>query len=304
MLSELDQSQLHFDGDSLLLLNISLAIIMFGVALEIRIKDFKNLWNYPKPFFLGVVAQFLLLPFLTFVLVWWVSPIPSVALGMFMVAACPGGNISNFLTNFAGGNTALSVTLTAFATVSAIVLTPLNFAFWAGMYPPTAAILKEISLDYFQVFQTVALILGVPLALGILVGQRLPKASLALSAFLKPISIAIFATIVLVAFYSNYENFLKFIFLIFGWVLSHNLFALFSGFFLARVFRLSWADTKTLTIETGIQNSGLALLLIFTFFNGLGGMAIIAGWWGIWHIISGFAVAFTLKGVHKQIRVV
>jgi bile acid:Na+ symporter, BASS family len=298
MLSELDQSRLHFEGDSLLLLNISLAIIMFGVALEIRVRDFKSLYLFPKPFFLGVLAQFIMLPFFTFLLVWWISPIPSVALGMFLVAACPGGNVSNFMTNYAGGNTALSVCLTAFATVSAIVMTPFNFAFWSGFYPPAAGLLKEVSVDYYQVFQTVAMILGGPMILGMLVGQQRPNLALRASKVLKPVSIAIFAAIVLVAFYSNYDNFLKFILLIFGWVLGHNFLALLSGFLLSRLFGLSLADTKSLTIETGIQNSGLALLLIFTYFNGLGGMAIIAGWWGIWHIVSGFLVAFCFRRVH------
>ncbi len=304
MWSELDQSKLHFDGDSLLLLNISLAIIMFGVALEIRIRDFKYLYLFPKPFFLGVIAQFLLLPFFTFLLVWWISPIPSVALGMFLVAACPGGNVSNFLSNYAGGNTALSVSLTAFATLAAIVMTPINFAFWSGLYAPAEGLLKEVSIDYYQVFQTVAVILGGPLILGMLLGQQRPRLALKLSKVLKPLSIAIFATIVIVAFYSNYDNFLKFIFLIFGWVLGHNLLALFSGFLLSKIFGLSLADTKSLTIETGIQNSGLALLLIFTFFNGLGGMAIIAGWWGIWHILSGFSVAFLFKFMDRPNEVV
>ncbi len=89
----------------------------------------------------------------------------------------------------------------------------------------------------------------------------------------------------------NYDLFLKFIGLIFLWVLAHNFIALFAGFSLAKIGNLNLADTKTLTIETGIQNSGLALVLIFTYFEGLGGMAIIAAWWGIWHIISGMTIA-------------
>ncbi|EON76642.1 Na(+) dependent transporter,Sodium Bile acid symporter family [Lunatimonas lonarensis] len=295
MLDELDQSVLNFKGDSLFLMNVSLAIIMFGVALDIRREDFFYLAKAPKPFLLGVIAQFIMLPFLTFVLVWFIQPIPSVAMGMFLVAVCPGGNISNFLTNLAKGNTALSVSLTAFATAFSIVLTPFNFGFWASLYEPTDTLLKEISLSYWDVFQTIALILGIPLVLGMYVGHRFPGFSMRASRLLKPISIGIFGAIVLVAFYSNYNLFLQFILLIFGWVLAHNGAALLAGFSLAKLFRLSLEDTKTLTIETGIQNSGLALILIFGYFDGLGGMAIIAGWWGIWHILSGLSVAALWK---------
>nr|MBI1232048.1 bile acid:sodium symporter family protein [Cytophagales bacterium] len=299
MLEELDQSVLNFKGDSLFLLNVSLAIIMFGVALDIRFRDFYYLFQAPKAFFIGIFSQFVMLPFLTFLLVWWIQPIPSVALGMFLVAACPGGNISNFLTNYSGGNTALSVSLTAFATLAAVVMTPFNFGFWAGFYPPAAAMLQEIQLDYVDIFQTVALILGVPLLLGMYVSHHYGAFSKTASKVLKPISILIFGAIVVIAFYSNYHLFLKFILLIFFWVLAHNFAALLSGFSLAKLFGLSLPDTKTLTIETGIQNSGLALVLIFTYFDGLGGMAIIAGWWGIWHIISGMTVALTWKKLSR-----
>ena len=295
MLEELDQSILEFKGDSLFLLNVSLAIIMFGVALDIRFRDFSYLLKSPKPFFIGIFSQFFMLPFLTFLLVLLIQPIPSVAMGMFLVAACPGGNISNFLTNYSGGNTALSVSLTAFATLAAIVMTPFNFGLWASFYPPSLSILQEIQLDYFDVFQTVALILGVQLLLGMYVNHHFAGFSKTASKILKPVSILIFGAIVVVAFYSNYHLFLKFILLIFFWVLAHNFAALLSGYTLAKIFGLSIPDTKTLTIETGIQNSGLALVLIFTYFDGLGGMAIIAGWWGIWHIISGMAVSATWK---------
>ncbi len=295
MLEELDQTRLNFEGDSLLLMNISLAVIMFGVALDIKRTDFQYLWVHPKPFLIGIFSQFLMLPFLTWLLVLYMEPPPSVALGMFLVAACPGGNISNFLTNLAGGNTALSVNLTAFSTISSILLTPFNFALWSGLYEPSATLLQTISLEYSEVFKTVALILGVPLVLGMYASKKWPLSSAKTSKILKPASIMIFIAIVAVAFYSNYDLFLRFIVLIFAWVYFHNLAALFSGFSLSKIFGLGLPETKSLTIETGIQNSGLALVLIFTYFDGLGGMAIIAGWWGIWHIISGLTLSTVWK---------
>jgi BASS family bile acid:Na+ symporter len=143
----------------------------------------------------------------------------------------------------------------------------------------------------------------VPLILGILINGRWPQLAKKISNLLKPISIGIFVLFIAIAFYANYDHFLQFILLIFFWVFMHNLLALLGGFSLAKVFRINEADTITITIETGIQNSGLALVLIFTYFEGLGGMAIIAAWWGIWHILSGLSVAFIWKALGHKIRV-
>lgn len=293
--TELDSIQLNFSPNDLLLLNLALALIMYGVALELRFEDFKYLSKNPKGFILGAFSQFILLPFLTWCLVLAMKPPPSVALGMFLVAACPGGNVSNFLSSLAGGNTALSVSLTGFSSILSIISTPLNFALWAGFYAPTSNLLREISLDYGDAFSTVALILGIPLILGILTHNYAPAFAEKASKILKPLSILIFAAFVVIAFAGNFDLFTKYISLIFVWVLAHNLVALGSGFLTGKLFRLPLADVKTMTIETGIQNSGLGLVLIFTYFDGLGGMAIITAWWGIWHLISGMTIASLWK---------
>jgi BASS family bile acid:Na+ symporter len=294
-INPLDSIQLNFSQSDLLLLNLALALIMYGVALDLRWEDFRYLIKNPKAFFLGIFSQFLLLPFLTWVLILIIQPPPSVALGMFLVAACPGGNVSNFLTNLAKGNTALSVSLTAFSSVLSIFSTPLNFALWAGFYGPTALLLREISLDISEVFITVAIILGLPLILGIFTRQTYPKFADRASKLLKPLSIAIFAAFVGLAFAGNFDIFIQYIGHAFLWVFAHNLIALGAGFLTGRVGRLPLSDVKTLTIETGIQNSGLGLVLIFTYFEGLGGMAIITALWGIWHLISGMTIASLWK---------
>jgi BASS family bile acid:Na+ symporter len=265
---------------------------MFGVALDIGPADFKRLWRSPKSSLLGVASQFIILPALTFGLILILQPKPSIALGMILVAACPGGNISNFMTHLSGGNTALSVSLTAFATVAAIFMTPFNLQFWGNMYPPTASILRTISINPLDIFKTIALILGLPLILGMWWRSYQPELAQKMTKWLKPLSILIFMGFVAVAFSLNYDIFKKVIHLVILIVLIHKAVALSSGYLLARVFSLPLADQKTLTIETGIQNSGLGLLLIFTFFEGLGGMTIIAAWWGIWHILSGLAISW------------
>jgi predicted Na+-dependent transporter len=293
--TDLDSILLNFSPEDLLLLNLALALIMYGVALDLRFEDFKYLVKNPKGFFLGVFSQFILLPFFTWVLVLLINPPPSVALGMFLVAACPGGNVSNFLSNLAKGNTALSVSLTGFSSLASIITTPLNFAIWASLYGPTSVLLKEIELDYTDAFITVSMILGIPLILGILTHQKAPEFAIKASKILKPLSLLIFGAFIMMAFLGNFDLFLEYISIIFLWVLAHNFIALGAGFVTGKVFRLPLADVKTLTIETGIQNSGLGLVLIFTYFNGLGGMAIITAFWGIWHLVSGMTVASLWK---------
>jgi BASS family bile acid:Na+ symporter len=264
---------------------------MFGVALGITIEDFKHLAKQPKAVLLGVVSQFILLPLITFLVVLWIKPQPSIALGMMMVAACPGGNISNFMTHLAKGNTALSVSLTAFATFLAMFMTPFNFQFYGNLYAPTAQILKTVELEPLELVKLVVLILGIPLVLGMLVRQRYELLATKLSKILKPLSILVFAAIVVIAFSKNIEVFNGYVHHVLTIGIGHNLLAIGLGFALAKLFKLSFKNQKTLAIETGIQNSGLGLLLIFTFFEGLGGMAILAAFWGIWHIISGLLLA-------------
>lgn len=290
-MSLLDDVKIDFDSEALWALNIALAAVMFGVALSIRISDFKRLFKKPKLVLLGILSQFVLLPFATYILVILIKPQPSIALGMIMVAACPGGNISNFMTHLAKGNTALSVSLTAFATFLAMFMTPFNFQFYGNLYQPTSAILKSIQLDPLELVKVVLLILGVPLIMGMYLRHKKEHLALKLSKILKPLSIIVFSALVVIALMKNMDVFYTFGHHVISVGIVHNIIAIALGYLVARLFRLSLANQKTLAIETGIQNSGLGLLLIFTFFEGLGGMAILAAFWGIWHIVSGLVLA-------------
>lgn len=271
-------------------MNVALALVMFGIALEISFDDFKALFRKPKLVLTGVFSQFVLLPIITFGLVWLLEPMASIALGMFMVAACPGGNISNFITHLAKGNSALSVTLTAIATLLAIVMTPLNLQIWGSLYGPTATILKEVSISPFEMVKLVALLLGVPLILGMLVNHLRPKWAKKMAKGFKIGSLIFFVVLVFLALYKNRDIFLDYVFYVFWLVLLHNLVAFITGFSVARAMGFSKENVRSITIETGIQNSGLGLLLIFTFFDGLGGMALLTAFWGIWHLVSGLAL--------------
>jgi len=291
-MQELDNVQINFDSSGLWVLNVALAIVMFGVALSITLNDFKHILRQPKLVLVGVLLQFILLPLLTFLVIIVIKPQPSIALGMMMVAACPGGNISNFMTHLAKGNTALSVSLTAFGTFLAIFMTPFNFQFYGNLYEPTAQILQTVKLEPFELVKLVIMILGIPLFLGMLIRSKYETVAIRISKLLKPFSIIIFIAIVIIAFSNNLDVFNNYIHYVLAIGISHNILAILLGFAVAKLFKLSLTNQKTLAIETGIQNSGLGLLLIFTFFNGLGGMAILAAFWGIWHIISGLLLAF------------
>jgi len=290
-LEAIDQVRLNFSEDSLTLLNVLLGFIMFGVALGIKKSHFTDLIKNPKSPAIGVVSQFILLPFITFLLVMILRPTPSLALGMILVAACPGGNISNFMSSFSGSNAALSVGLTAIATLSAVVMTPFNFSVYGNLYPGAAPLLQDIQIDFWKMLKTVFTLLGVPLVLGMLFAKHFPKFTARIQAPISVLSFLIFIGFVAVAFLKNYDLFLKWIHAVVFLVLIHNLLGFLLGYFLPKIFKRPEKDCRAISIETGIQNSGLGLVLIFNFFDGLGGMAIVAGWWGIWHIISGLTLA-------------
>ena len=288
----IDDMAIHFSAQGLLLLNIVLAFIMLGISLELRKEDFTNLLRNKKTTIVGLTAHFLLLPALTFALVKLLHPPPSVALGMILVGSCPGGNMSNLFTHFAKGNTALAVGLTSVSHFLAIVLTPLNFSFYGGLDASTATLFKEIQLPLGDVFQTVILVVVIPLTTGLTINHYKPDAARRAQKIMKPFSLIAFGVFLVVAFAGNAKAFANNLGLILPLVIIHNALALSSGYLFSRVARLDFRDCKTITFETGVQNNGLGLILIFTFFNGMGGMALVAACWGIWHLVTGGLLAF------------
>lgn len=296
-LSILDSYRLNFSEQGLFILNITLAIIMFGVALGIDTRNFIKIIRRPKSVILGLISQVLLMPIMTFLLILILQPHESIAFGMILVASCPGGNISNFISSLAKGNVELSVSLTAVSDIASIIITPFNFWFWGTLYAASSNLNQPIEIEFMHMVQTVFIILGVPMVLGILFAKKFPATTARIIKPIKIMSIIIFGGYVVVALMNNLSLFLKFIHLIFLIVLLHNALAIATGFSWATLWKLNKAERRTLSIETGIQNSGLALVLIFNpkIFPvelQIGGMAFIAAWWGIWHILSGMGIAF------------
>lgn len=302
-LLELDPVKINFNAAGMHTINIILSFVMFGVALGIKPGQFKDLIKKPKATILGLTSQLVALPLVTFLIVIIFSKYitPMVAMGMILVAACPGGNISNFMSSISKANTELSVGLTASTTALSVITTPGNFALWGGLYvrfinKHGIHALQPLEIDKWQMFETVFILLGIPLILGILVARYLPKITKAIQKPIQILSIVFFIAMVVLAFSQNVNLFLQYIFYVFFIVLIHNALALGTGYSIGRAFKLSDGNVRTLTIETGIQNSGLGLVLLFNpkIFPPdlmIGGMLFITAWWGIWHIIAGLSIA-------------
>ena len=301
VIQSIDSIQVSLNAGGMNTINIILALVMYGVSLGIKPAIFVEVFKKPKSVLLGILCQLVLLPaftcLLAIALTGWISPM--MGLGMILVASCPGGNISNFMSSLAKANVELSVSLTAISTALAVVLTPFNFWAWGSIYLHSAAVSAEIPtlvIPLWDVFKTIFILLGIPLVLGILTSLYLPKLAAALKKPLQWLSIVIFIAMVVLSFGSNIDAFLKCIKYIFLVVLIHNALALSIGFGVASTFKVPFRDRRTLTIETGIQNSGLGLALmlgtsLFADFPPHGGMLVITAWWGIWHIISGLTIA-------------
>ncbi len=287
----LDAIRLDFDPASLLALNVILALLMFGIALDLRWADFRAVARAPRGPLVGIATQLLLLPPATFLLVQVIDPIPSVALGMMLIAACPGGNVSNFLVWLAGGNAALSVSMTAVTSVAAMVMTPFNLTFWASRDPHTTRLLADIAVDPVLMAITILLILALPLLAGMWTGARFPRFAAGMRRPLRLVGGLFFLSFIVLAFWRDREYLTLAVLPVLGIVAVHNALALSLGYTAGRLTGLTERDRRAVTIEVGIQNSGLGLALIFTFFAGLGGMAIVAAWWGTWHIIGGLTLA-------------
>lgn len=299
MTQELSDLHINLSNESLLVLNLAIAFIMFGVALGIKTQEIIEIKRNPKSVFVGAFSQFFVLPFLTFLVILLIKPLPELALGMILVAASPGGNVSNFFSQQSGGNIALSVCLTAVASFGAIIMTPFNFEFYSGLYLDVKNAVP-LHLDFMDILEKVMTILVVPLILGLVVSRKLPELTKKIK---KPISIISFIALLgfmIGAFFLNMEVFIGYYKYILVLVLVHNAVAFLGGYLTGKLARLPITDVRTITIETGIQNSGLALAIIFAFFDGNGGMALLAAWWGIWHIFSGSIISFFFRRANNK----
>jgi len=319
-LSVLDSVSLNLGSGTGIIMSVVLALIMFGIALNIKPATMKNVFVHPRSILTGLFLQWIGLPALTFLLIMIFGKYltPMVALGLILVSCCPGGNISNFMSSFSKGNVELSVSMTAVSTVFSPVVTPFNFWLWGNMFLRYADNRMNVDLPYLEipfseVFRTVFIILAIPIVLGILFAKYCPNATKKINKPFSVFSLAVFAVMVLGMFIPNWQIFIHYIFWIVVIVFVHNASAFALGYFGSAAMRLPEIDRRSLTIEVGIQNSGLGLTLLLNpaIFNpqvwnnpetGMmyGGMLFVTAWWGIWHIISGLTVSSIFR--HSKIN--
>jgi len=288
----LDQVQINANSDGLIVLKICLAFILFSLAIDIKKEDFKTLYTNPKSVIIGCLSQIMILPFFTFLLILLIKPSASIAMGMLVVSACPCGNMSTYISYLAKGFIPLSITITTISTLLASVTTPFNFYLYASRYAPANAMLQEIHISFWYLLSSIILLLLLPLISGILLQEYFPELIKKIGKPIKIMALVFFILFLIGAFVGNRVVFIEYLPQIFGIVFIQNALAFLIGYLFPKVFKLPETHCRSISIETGIHNSGLGLILVMTFFKGNGGMALIAAWWGIWHIIAGMALAF------------
>jgi BASS family bile acid:Na+ symporter len=296
----LDQVQINTGEGGLIVLKICLAFILFSLAIDIKKEDFKTLYTNPKSVIVGSISQIIVLPLFTYLLILVAKPPASIAMGMMMVAACPCGNMSTYVSYLAKGFIPLSITITAISTLSASFTTPFNFYLYASNYEPTKLMLQEIHISFSYLLTSILLLLVLPLVTGILLKKYFPEFIDKINKPVKTLALVFFIIFLVAAFVANKQVFIDYLPQIFGIVFIQNALAFLIGYLFARIFKLPETHCRSISIETGIHNSGLGLILVMTFFKGNGGMALIAAWWGIWHIIAGVSLAYYWKKTTKQ----
>lgn len=287
----IDEVRINFNPSQLSILNMAMAFLMFSVALDVRLGDFRKVVQFPRSVAVGLVVQYLVFPLLTLGIIYLFRPPVSVAMGMVLVSMCPSGNMTNFLVHFAKANVALSVTLNAIIILGATVITPSGFVFWSQFIPNAEVLRKTFEVTLTDMALIIVQLIIVPLLAGMALHEQFPAFIERVRPWVQRAALVLFFSILVLALVGNLENvrnYLGFIFLI---VMVHNAAGMAAGYWIARSARLPELDCRALCFESGVHNTALGLLLIFRFFNGLGGMAIIAAWWGIWDLVTGIGLA-------------
>jgi BASS family bile acid:Na+ symporter len=289
---------MNYNNDYQIVLGLVLALMIFGVALELRFIAFKAVLQRPVAAMSGLIGQVIILPWMTLLITLILDLPAGIELGMLLVAASPGGNLSNIITHLGKGNTALSVSMTAVSSLFAIITLPLNFTLTANLNPVTHAMISgsgELRIDSLMIIKSMIVLLLVPLLLGMILGNFFTKFAHKITPFFKRISSFAFLVFLIVAVGGNWKIFLENLGFVFIIVVFHNLIALIIGNLIARLFRQNDSNKRAITIEVGMQNSGLALGLILTQFQAEPNMSLVAAFWGIWHIISGLILVMYWK---------
>lgn len=287
-----------------LILSAVLATMVFSVALELKLDDFRRVAQTPRAVVCGLIPQFILLPVGTWAATLVLDLPADIETAMILVAACPGGSLSNVITHFGRGNTALSVSVSAVASVIALFATPFNFSWMVANNPVTASWLRSLSIDASDIWVSLVALLAVPMALGLLVAHKLPALTARLQKPLANFSLVALLAFIVLGLIKEHQLLTLGLLPLLAIVILHNASGLLFGYLTSVAMRVSERDRRAVMIEGGMQNSGLALGIIAVQFGSDLGMVLIASLWGIWHIVSGLALAlmWRRKDARMQMR--
>jgi len=285
--SELDSLRIVLDPIGQAGVAIALMLVMFSVALGLRIDNFRFLFEKPLLFLGGVAAQVLLLPLATYLLIIFMAPPASIALGMIVVACCPGGAVSNLLTYLSRGNVAVSVALTATSSMLAAILTPASILFWSQAYKPTSTLLKSLDVSPFLFLAQTTFLLAVPLVLGMTVAAKAPDVAARIKRHSTLLGTSVLIGVIIYGIAYFFDILFPVLAMLGILVVIHNALAFATGAAAGMVLSPESPTRRALTFELGIQNAGLALVILLSQLKGLGGAAAIAAVWGVWDLIAG-----------------
>jgi BASS family bile acid:Na+ symporter len=263
-------------------INPLLGLVMFGMGLTLRLDDFRIVFSRPKDVITGCLAQFTIMPLLAWVLARIFGLTDELALGVVLVGCCPGGTASNVITYLAKGDLALSVGMTAVSTILAPFLTPLLTWLLAG---------HHVNVDMVSMFLSILWVVILPIILGFIVKSILPKFTERAIAYLPAFSTLAIALIVIIVVSHNAAKLMVGGFLIIVVVMLHNILGLTSGYLIGRMLKLENKKRKAISIEVGMQNSGLASSLATIHFAAYPLATVPGAIFSVWHNISGALVA-------------
>ena len=262
--------------------NYLLMIVMFGMGLTLKLEDFKVVFTRPKDIIIGAIAQFTIMPLLAFLLSIAFKLPPELAVGVILVGTCPGGTSSNVMTYLAKGDVALSVGMTSVSTILAPFATPLLTLLYAG---------QKVDVNAVSMFISIVQVVILPIALGFIINKFFYKFTNSIKEILPLISVLAIVAIVAAVVSANSQRLMQVGYLVIIVVVLHNSLGYLLGYMLAKLFRLNNAKCKAVSIEVGMQNSGLATSLAATHFASMALATVPGAIFSVWHNISGSIVA-------------
>ena len=267
-------------------INYLLGVVMFGMGLTLNLQDFKIVFSRPKDVIIGCLAQFTVMPLLAWLLTRLFSLDEALALGVVLVGCCPGGTASNVITYLAKGDLALSVGMTGVSTLLAPFLTPLLTWALAG---------KSINVDMVSMFLSILWVVILPIVVGLIVKGMWPQFTDKATDYLPAFSSVAIAFIVAIVISATADRLLAGGLLIVVVVMLHNICGFGIGYLTGRLLGLQEAKKRAISIEVGMQNSGLASSLATIHFAAYPLAAIPGAIFSVWHNISGAAIAYLYR---------